>query len=233
MPAATNPVIVQSDRSVLLEVHNPLYGKARDTLAVFAELEKSPEYIHTYRITPLSLWNAASSGILVEDVLNDLERYSKFPLPDAVHTEIKQLMSRYGLVKLLRDGDKLYLTAKDPLILTEVIRHKEIKSLLALEASADSQSTTLSRIEIKPDARGQLKQILTKIFYPVEDLAGYVEGTPLAMAWRPETLKGDLFALRSYHKRRLPLFTSMVPCAGEVGFWCCHVVPARQSSVWV
>ena len=77
MPAASNPVIVQSDRSVLLEVHNPLYEEARDTLALFAELEKSPEYIHTYRMTPLSLWNAASSGISVEDVLNGLERYSK------------------------------------------------------------------------------------------------------------------------------------------------------------
>ena len=77
MPSATNPVIVQSDRSVLLEVHNPLYEEARDTLAIFAELEKSPEYIHTYRITPLSLWNAASSGVSVAEVLNGLERYSK------------------------------------------------------------------------------------------------------------------------------------------------------------
>ena len=206
MPAASNPVIVQSDRSVLLEVHNPLYEEARDTLALFAELEKSPEYIHTYRITPLSLWNAASSGISVEDVLNGLERYSKYPLPDAVHTEIRQLMSRYGLVKLVRDGDKLYLTAKDPLILLEVIRHKEIKPLLASEAGADSHSTTLSRIEIKPEARGQLKQILIKIFYPVEDLAGYIEGTPLAMAWRPGTLKGDLFALRAYQQEAVDTF---------------------------
>ena len=180
MPSVTNPVIIQSDRSVLLEVHNPLYEEARDTLAVFAELEKSPEYIHTYRITPLSLWNAASSGVNVADVLNGLERYSKFPLPDSVRTEIQQLMGRYGLVKLVRVGDKLFLAAEDPVILLEIMRHKEVKLLLAFgerERNDDSLNSSLTQVEINPEARGQLKQLLMKLFYPVEDLAGYIEGT--------------------------------------------------------
>ena len=121
------------------------------------------------------------------------------------------------MVKLIRDGDKLYLTAKDPLILSEVIRHKEIKPLLAIEASADSHSTTLSRIEINADARGQLKQILNKIFYPVEDLAGYDVGTPLSMTWRPETLTGDLFALRSYQQEAVATFHQQGSVRGGSG----------------
>ena len=129
MPDLSNPVIVQSDRSVLLEVLNPLFEEARDTLAIFAELEKSPEYMHTYRITSLSLWNAASSGVTVADVLTGLEQYSKFPLPVAVRTEIQQLMGRYGLVKLIREGEKLFLVAEDPVILLEILRHKEVKPL--------------------------------------------------------------------------------------------------------
>ena len=185
MPTVTNPVIVQSDRSVLLEVQNPLYEEARDSLAIFAELEKSPEYMHTYRITPLSLWNAASSGVTVVDVLTGLEQYSKFPLPTAVRTEIQQLMGRYGLVKLIRDGEKLCLAAEDPVILLEIIRHKEVKLLLAFgerEKNHDFPSLSVKRVEINPEARGQIKQLLMKLFYPVEDLAGYSEGTPLPIA---------------------------------------------------
>jgi len=209
MPAITNPVIVQSDRSVLLEVQNPLYEEARDTLAIFAELEKSPEYMHTYRITPLSLWNAASSGIAVSDVLAGLVRYSKFPLPEGVRTEIQQLMGRYGLVKLIRDGEKLCLVAEDPVILLEIIRHKEVKLLLAFgerEKNHDSPNLSVKRVEINPDARGQIKQLLMKLFYPVEDLAGYSDGTPLPIAWRAEKPEGDPFALRSYQQEAVASF---------------------------
>ena len=207
MSAVTNPVIVQSDRSVLLEVHNPLFEEARDTLAIFAELEKSPEYMHTYRITPLSLWNAASSGVTVVEVLTGLEKYSKFPLPDAVRTEIQQLIGRYGLVKLIRDGEKLYLVADDPVILLEIIRHKEVKPLL-VEGAVDNgfQTSSLTRIEIIPDARGQLKQLLMKLSYPVEDLAGYIKGTPLEIAWGSDNLEGNPFALRSYQQEAVATF---------------------------
>jgi len=220
MPAITNPVIVQSDRSVLLEVQNPLYEEARDTLAIFAELEKSPEYMHTYRITPLSLWNAASSGVTVVDVLTGLEQYSKFPLPAAVRTEIQQLMGRYGLVKLIRDGDKLCLVAEDPVILLEIIRHKEVKLLLAFgerEINYDSPSPSVNRVEINPEARGQLKQLLMKLFYPVEDLAGYSEGTPLAIAWRTEKSEGEPFALRSYQQEAVASFHQQGSVRGGSG----------------
>jgi len=207
MSSGTNPVIVQSDRSVLLEVLNPLYEEARDTLAVFAELEKSPEYMHTYRITPLSLWNAASSGVTVSEVLNGLELYSKFPLPDSVRTEIQQLMGRYGLVKLVRDGDKFFLTADHPVILLEITHHKEVKLLLAFgERDEASLNRSLTRVEINPEARGQLKQLLIKLLYPVEDLAGYIEGTPLPMAWRSENPGGEPFALRSYQQDAVATF---------------------------
>ena len=94
-----NPVIVQGDKSVLLEVDNPLYPDARDVLARFAELEKSPEYIHTYRITPLSLWNAASTGQTAKAILEGLERFSKYPLPGNVRVDIEDYVSRYGRVK--------------------------------------------------------------------------------------------------------------------------------------
>ncbi len=217
MSAITNPVIVQSDRSVLLEVLNPLYEEARDTLAIFAELEKSPEYMHTYRITPLSLWNAASSGIAVSDVLTKLEHYSKFPLPEAVCTEIQQLMGRYGLVKLIRDGEKLCLVAEDPVILLEIIRHKEVKLLLAF-GEREINYASLSRVEINPEARGQLKQLLMKLFYPVEDLAGYIEGTPLAIAWRTEKPEGDpFFALRSYQQEAVATFHQQGSVRGGSG----------------
>lgn len=154
------------------------------------------EYMHTYRITPLSLWNAASSGIKVSVVLTGLEKYSKFPLPEAVRTEIQQLMGRYGLVRLIRDGEKLCLVADDPLILQEIIRNKEVKLLLAFnerDKKQDSPNLSLTQVEINPEARGQLKQLLMKLSYPVEDLAGYNEGTPLEIAWRSKNPQGDKY----------------------------------------
>lgn len=191
MPALTNPMIVQSDRTVLLEVQNPLYEAARDTLTVFAELEKSPEYMHTYRISPLSLWNAASAGLSAPDVLAGLTRYSKFPLPEAIQTEIRQLMSRYGLVKLEQQDGHLFLTSSDRTILLEITHHKDVIPLLGTLKGPD-------RSEILAEARGHLKEVLMKLGYPVEDLAGYNEGTPLPFSWRSMTLGGEPFALRDY-----------------------------------
>src|SRR5205085_5632482 len=101
----TNPLIVQSDRSILVEVDNPKYAAARDELAPFAELEKSPEHIHTYRITPLSLWNAAAAGHTADSMVDVLRRYSKLPLPANLATDIAELVGRYGRVRLERVGD--------------------------------------------------------------------------------------------------------------------------------
>src|SRR5438034_1084936 len=109
----TNPFIVQSDRSVLVEVDNPKYAEARDTLAPFAELEKSPEHIHTYRITPLSLWNAAEAGMTADQMVAVLARYSKFPLPANLAVDLAELAGRYGRVRLERDGERLRLACAD------------------------------------------------------------------------------------------------------------------------
>src|SRR5438309_10686328 len=104
-----NPLIVQGDRTILLEVDNPLHAEARDALAPFAELEKSPEHIHTYRLTPLSLWNAAAAGLTAEAMIDVLRRFSKFPLPTTLATDITELVGRYGRVRLERHEDKLRL----------------------------------------------------------------------------------------------------------------------------
>src|SRR5438067_10554259 len=115
----TNPLIVQGDRTVLVEVDNPRYAEARDALAPFAELEKSPEHIHTYRLTPLSLWNAAAAGLTAEAMIEVLRSYSKFPLPTNLPTDIAELVSRYGRVRLERDGDFLLLGCADKPLLDE------------------------------------------------------------------------------------------------------------------
>src|SRR5215218_5184382 len=117
-----NPLIVQSDRSLLLEVDNPLYEAARDELAPFAELEKSPEHIHTYRITSLSLWNAAAAGHTAQAMLDVLLRYTKFPLPANIVTDVTEQVSRYGRVRLEKHGDKLKLVCKDGPLLEELAR---------------------------------------------------------------------------------------------------------------
>src|SRR5439155_538535 len=112
---ATNPLIVQGDRTVLVEVDNPRYAEARDALAAIAELEKSPEHVHTYRITPLSLWNAASSGLTADAALASLEAFSKYDLPGNVVHDVRDYMSRYGRLKLARRDDLLVLESDGPL----------------------------------------------------------------------------------------------------------------------
>src|SRR5215217_129942 len=109
----TNPLIVQGDRSVLVEVDNPRYAEARDALAPFAELEKSPEHIHTYRLSNLSIWNAAAAGMKADAMVETLRKYSKFPLPGNLPTDITDTVSRYGRIKLTRHEDKLLLTCPD------------------------------------------------------------------------------------------------------------------------
>src|SRR6201993_2547724 len=108
-----NPLIVQGDRSVLVEVDNPRYAEARDALAPFADLEKSPEHIHTYRLTPLSLWNAAAAGMTADEMIDVLGRYSKFPLPTNLAADLADVVSRYGRVRLERDGEDLRLICDD------------------------------------------------------------------------------------------------------------------------
>lgn len=194
-----NPMIVQGDKSVLLEVDNEFYQDARDVLARFAELEKSPEYVHTYRITPLSLWNAASAGLNAAAILEGLERYSKYPVPDNVRVDIEDYISRYGRVKLIRHNGDLLLTSDDKALIAELARHKLLIPYIV--AQIDPQT-----LQVNSARRGHIKQALVNIGYPAEDLAGYVDGEPLAFRLRRETVSGKPFALRRYQREAAEIF---------------------------
>ena len=190
-PDSSNPLIVQGDRTVLLEVDNSAYAEARDALARFAELEKSPEHFHTYRISPLSLWNAAAAGLDAPDILAALDRFTKYPVPANIQFEVQDFVARYGRLKLERRDGQLVLTSQDAPLIAEVLRHKLVHPFLTEPLDA----LTLG---VVPDRRGHVKQALIKIGYPVEDLAGYVEGTPLALTLRETTLEGKPFTVRPY-----------------------------------
>jgi DNA excision repair protein ERCC-3 len=187
----TNPIIVQSDRTILLEVDHPLYSEARDALAQFAELEKSPEHIHTYRLSPLSLWNAASGGMDADTILTLLSHYSKYSLPTNVVTEIRDYISRYGRLKLIRDGERFLLTSDDPILIVEVLHHKRTQPYVLQQLDRNTLLVDGSR-------RGHIKQALMHMGFPAEDLAGYSDGSPLPMKLRNETLQGLSFAPRAY-----------------------------------
>ncbi len=173
---ADGPLIVQSDKTALLEVDHPLATDARHDLAVFAELERAPEHVHTYRITRLGLWNARAAGHDADFVLGVLDRYAKFAVPTSVRTDITETMGRYGRLVIERDeNDELILTSTAGVVLVEVTRHKKIAELLTHPRSQNAWG-------IAPWARGQLKQELLKLGWPAEDLAGYAEGTPHEIA---------------------------------------------------
>jgi DNA excision repair protein ERCC-3 len=194
-----NPIIVQGDKSVLLEVNNPLYQEARDVLSRFAELEKSPEYIHTYRISPLSLWNAASSGLKADTLIEGLVQYSKYPLPGNVEVDIREYMGRYGRVRLIRQDSDLLLTSDDVPLILELCRHKELKPYLL--AQEDNHT-----LRVDPVRRGHIKQALVNIGYPAEDLAGYVSGDTLNFDLRLMTASSKPFALRGYQQEAGEIF---------------------------
>ena len=134
----SNPLVIQSDKTVLLEVNNDLYPEARDALARFAELEKSPEYIHTYRITPLSLWNAAAAGLDAEEIVTSLARYSKYDLPANVRIDILEQVSRYGRLKLNKHGEELLLSSSDQALIEEILRNKHLAPLILGREDATS-----------------------------------------------------------------------------------------------
>jgi DNA excision repair protein ERCC-3 len=194
-----NPIIVQGDKSVLLEVDNDLYEAARDVLARFAELDKSPEYIHTYRITPLSLWNAASAGMTAEAILTGLERYSKYPVPGNVQVDIQDYVARYGRVKLDWRDDKLVLFSEDKALIAELVRQRRLSPYIVAQLDDHTVAVDAAR-------RGHVKQVLVQIGYPAEDLAGYVEGEQLAVRLRAESLGGQPFALRDYQQKSANAF---------------------------
>ena len=189
MTLGDGPLIVQSDKTVLLDVAHPQAGLARVALAPFAELERAPEHVHTYRITPLALWNARAAGFDAEQAVDVLERYSRFPVPQALLVDVAETMARYGRLRLIKHpAHGLILEAEDANILTEVLRSKKIQPLVGSQIDATT-------VPVHPSARGQIKQELIKLGWPVEDLAGYVDGES-----HPIDLNFDGWELRDYQQ---------------------------------
>jgi DNA excision repair protein ERCC-3 len=199
MVSTDGPLIVQSDRSALLEVDHPRADECRAGLARFAELEKSPEHIHTYRITPLSLWNARAAGMSADEMEAVLLEHSRFPVPPSILTEIADQVARYGRLRLTKDGSSLRLVTEEPAILEEVARSKSVGPLLAARLGP-------GEAEVRPLDRGRLKQALIKLGWPVEDLAGYAPGSPLALALREQTRAGKPFSLRPFQTEAADTF---------------------------
>ena len=191
----TGPLIVQSDKTALLEVDHPKASEARHDLAIFAELERAPEHIHTYRITKLGLWNARAAGHGSSYVLDVLDKYAKFAIPSSVRVDIQETMDRYGKLVIKRDlAGGLLLTCSSPAILLEASRGSKVAGLLGSRISEDT-------FEVLPFARGALKQELLKLGWPAEDLAGYTPGTPHEIS-----LNESGWAIRDYQVKAVEKF---------------------------
>lgn len=195
----SKPVIIQSDNTLLLEVENENFESARDAISPFSELEKSPEYIHTYRITPLSLWNAAASGIKFDTILSNLKKYSKYEIPQVVITTIKEQMRRYGLLRLIKQDESYFLTSEDHLLLNEIEGNKKIQQYI------DSRINK-NQILIRKNTRGHIKQALIKIGLPVEDLAGYEDGDLCQFQLKESLSTGAAFTVRDYQQSAINAF---------------------------
>jgi DNA excision repair protein ERCC-3 len=164
------PLIVQSDKTLLLEVEHPMAPEARAAIAPFAELERSPEHVHTYRLTPLGLWNARAAGHDAEQVVDALVRYSRYAVPHALLVDVADTMDRYGRLQLVKHPTHgLVLVSLDRAVLEEVLRQKKIAPMLGERVEPDI-------VLVHPSERGRLKQALLKVGWPAEDLAGYVDG---------------------------------------------------------
>ena len=164
------PLIVQSDKTLLLDIDHPQSDECRRAIAAFAELEKSPEHIHTYRLTSLGLWNARAAGHDAEQVVDVLLKYSRFAVPHALLVDVAETMSRYGRLRLeAHPVHGLILASNDPAVLREVTRGKKIAPMLGLQLDEET-------IVVHPGQRGFLKQALLKLGWPAEDFAGYVDG---------------------------------------------------------
>lgn len=188
------PLIVQSDRSLLLEVDHELAGECRQAIAPFAELEKAPEHVHTYRITPLALWNARAAGHDAEQCIDAFLTYSRYDVPKALLIDVVDTMGRYG--RLVIENDPLFglvLRSTDDAVLAEVKRNKAVAPLLG-----DTVGPALVRVQ--PADRGRIKQALIKVGWPADDQAGYVDGTAFAMSLKSSEEIAGGFTLRAYQR---------------------------------
>jgi len=191
---AQNPLVVQSDRTLLLEVDNDRAEACRDRLSIFCDLVKSPEHIHTYRMSPLSLWNARAAGMTADEMVDTLHKFAKYDVPGNVVADLRDYVGRYGRLKLHREENALVLQADDPVLMIEILHNKTVRKFVLRQR--DDRTIEIPLLE-----RGRLKQVLIKIGLPVEDLAGYTDGDQLTFRLRdfiPSS--GALFHVREYQR---------------------------------
>jgi DNA excision repair protein ERCC-3 len=189
------PLIVQSDKTLLLEVDHPRSADARRAIAPFAELERAPEHVHTYRLTPLGLWNARAAGHDAEQVVAALMEFSRYPVPHALLIDVAETMARYGRLQLVQHPvHGLVLVSLDRAVLAEVLRSKRTAGLFGERIDQDT-------VVVHPSERGHLKQVLVKLGWPAEDLAGYVDGEHHDIALTP-----DGWSLRPYQEHAVESF---------------------------
>ncbi|NYI07644.1 DNA repair helicase XPB [Allostreptomyces psammosilenae] len=221
------PLIVQSDKTLLLEVDHPRAAECRRDIAPFAELERAPEHMHTYRITPLGLWNARAAGHDAEQVVDALVAHSRYPVPHGLLVDVAETMARYGRLQLLRHpAHGLVMVTTDRPVLEEVLRSKKIKPLVGARIDADT-------VVVHPSERGQIKQTLLKLGWPVEDLAGYVDGEA-----HPIDLREDGWSLRPYQAQAVEGFwhggsgVVVLPCgAGKTLVGAAAMARARATTL--
>ncbi len=221
------PLIVQSDKTLLLEVDHPAAGEARATIAPFAELERAPEHVHTYRVTPLALWNARAAGHDAEQVVDALVRFSRYAVPQPLLVDVVDTMSRYGRLQLVHHPvHGLALVSLDRAVLEEVLRHRKIAPMLGARVDADT-------VLVHPSERGRLKQALLKVGWPAEDLAGYVDGEA-----HPIELAEDGWSLRDYQRDAVTGFWAggsgvvVLPCgAGKTLVGIAAMAQARATTL--
>jgi DNA excision repair protein ERCC-3 len=221
------PLIVQSDKTLLLEVDHPAAAEARAAIAPFAELERAPEHVHTYRVTPLALWNARAAGHDAEQVVDALVRFSRYAVPQPLLVDVVDTMGRYGRLQLTQSPvHGLVLVAHDRAVLAEVLRHKRIAPLLGTRIGDDI-------VVVHPSERGNLKQALLKIGWPAEDLAGYVDGEA-----HPIDLRQDGWTLRDYQRQAVEGFWAggsgvvVLPCgAGKTLVGAAAMAEAKATTL--
>lgn len=205
-----NALVVQSDCSVLLELHSPHAEEAREAIAPFAELVKSPEHVHTYRLTPLSIWNARAAGLAADEMVAALHEHSRYPVPENVDQAVLDLAGRFGRVVITREDGMLRCTCGDEVIAKFLSHDRK-----AGEYLADRIDETSFRVA--PGYRGVLKQALVSAGYPAEDLAGYVSGDALDVSLRDRTISGTPFSVREYQRQAAESFYASGSARGGSG----------------
>ena len=205
-----NALVVQSDCSVLLELHSPHAAKAREAIAPFAELVKSPEHVHTYRLTPLSIWNARAAGLAADEMVAALHEHSRYPVPENVDQTVLDLAGRFGRVVITRENEMLRCTCGDEAVAELLSRDRNAGKYLV-----DRIGGTGFRVD--PGYRGVLKQALVSAGYPAEDLAGYVSGDALDVSLRDRTISATPFSVREYQRQAAESFYASGSARGGSG----------------